>query len=75
MQRTLHVETGLVDAIGDQYTNTRQWKVLNYKESIESLYRDKYQQGIDEEQENMINQGVYKVVHKKDVPKGTKILD
>lgn len=48
-EESIHVETGLVGATGDQYSDTQQLKVLNYKESMESPYWDKYQQGIDKE--------------------------
>jgi hypothetical protein len=45
-----YVETALVDAAGNKFGNTADLNVLNYKQSMESPYRDKYVEGIDEEQ-------------------------
>jgi len=64
-----------VPSISAVTSSERQLKVLNYKESMESSFQDNYQQGIGNDHEPVAKLGVLKVEHKKDVPKGTKILD
>jgi hypothetical protein len=49
--------------------------VLNYKQSLESPYRDKYVEGIDEEQYKMSRNEVFEEVNVDDIPPGTKLLD
>lgn len=54
-ENSICVETGMVCAIWDQYTNMQQLKVQNYKESLESSYQDRYQHRIDEQQECLVS--------------------
>jgi hypothetical protein len=69
------VETGLVSASGNEFSNTAELNVLNYKQSMESPYRDKYVEGIDEEQYKMSRSEVFEEVNVDDIPPGTKLLD
>jgi hypothetical protein len=69
------VETGLVGATGTDYGNTADLNVLNYKQSMDSPYRDKYVEGIDEEQYKMSRNEVFEEVNVDDIPAGTKLLD
>jgi hypothetical protein len=68
------VETGLVGAAGNDFGNTAELNVLNYKQLMESPYRDKYVEGIDEEQYKMSHNEVFEV-NVDDIPPGTKLLD
>jgi hypothetical protein len=70
-----YVETALVGATGNKFGNTADLNVLNYKQSMESLYRDRYVEGIDEEQYKMSRNEVFEEVHVDDIPPGTKLLD
>jgi hypothetical protein len=49
--------------------------VLNYKQSMESPYRDKYDEGIVEEQYKMPRNEVFEEVNVDNIPPGTKLLD
>jgi hypothetical protein len=69
------VETGLVGATGTDYGNTADLNVLNYKQSMDSPYRDKYVEGIDEEQYKMSRNEVFEEVNVDDIPAGTRLLD
>jgi hypothetical protein len=69
------VETGLVGAAGNEFGNTAELNVLNYKQSMESLYSEKYVEGIDEEQYKMPRNEVFEEVNIDDIPPGTKLLD
>jgi hypothetical protein len=42
-----YVEIALVGAAGNKFGNTADLNVLNYKQSMESQYRDRYVEGID----------------------------
>jgi hypothetical protein len=57
------VETGLVGAAGNYFSNTAELNVLNYKQSMESPYRDKYVEGIDEEQCKISRNEVFEEVN------------
>jgi hypothetical protein len=70
-----YVETALVGAAGNKFGNTADLNVLNYKQSMESPHRDKYVEGIDEEQYKMSRNEVFEEVHVDDIPPGTKLLD
>jgi hypothetical protein len=69
------VETGLVGAVGNEFGNTAELNVLNYKQAMESPYRDKYAEGIDEEQYKMSRNEVFGEVNVDDIPPSTKLLD
>jgi hypothetical protein len=69
------VETGLVGAAGNEFGNTAKLNGLNYKQSMESPYRDKYAEGIDEEQYKMSRNEAFKEINIYDIPPGTKLLD
>jgi hypothetical protein len=69
------VETGLVGAAGNDFSNTAELNVLNYKQSMESPYRGKYVEGIDEQQYKMSCNEVFEEVNVDDIPPGTKLLD
>jgi hypothetical protein len=69
------VETGLVGAAGNEFGNTAELNVLNNKRSMESPYRDKYVEGINEEQYKMSHNEVFEEVNLGDIPPGTKLLD
>jgi hypothetical protein len=70
-----YIETALVGAAGNKFGNTADLNVLNYKQSMESPYRDRYVEGIDEEQYKMSHNEVFEEVHVDDIPPGTKLLD
>jgi hypothetical protein len=57
-----YVETALVGTAGNKFGNTAGLNVLNYKQSMESPYRDRYVEGIDEEQYKMSRNEVFKEV-------------
>jgi hypothetical protein len=57
------VEIGLVGAAGNDFSNTAELNVLNYNQSMESPYCDKYVEGIDEEQYKMSRNEVFEEVH------------
>jgi hypothetical protein len=69
------VETALVGVAGNKFGNTADLNVLNYKQSMESPYRDRYVEGIDEEQYKISRNEVLKEVHADDIPPGTILLD
>jgi hypothetical protein len=62
------VETGLVGATGNESGNKAELNVLNYKQSMESPYLDKYVEGIDEEQCKMSCNEVFEEVNVDDIP-------
>jgi hypothetical protein len=70
-----YVETALVGAAGNKFGNTAGLNVLNYKQSMESPYCNRYVEGIDKEQYKMSCNEVFKEVHVGDIPPGTKLLD
>jgi hypothetical protein len=70
-----YVETALVGAAGNKFGKTADLNVLNYKQSMESPYGDRYVEGIDEEQYKMSRNEVFEEVHVDDIPPGTKLLD
>jgi hypothetical protein len=55
--------------------NTAELNVLNYKQSMERPYPDKYVEGIDEEQYKMSRNEVFEEVNVNNIPPGTKLLD
>jgi hypothetical protein len=57
------VETGLVGAAGNEFGNTAELNVLNYKQSMESPYRDKYVEGISEKRYKMSRNEVFEEVN------------
>jgi hypothetical protein len=69
------VETGLVGAAGNEFGNTADLNMLNYKQSMESPYRDKYVEGIDEEHYKMSRNEVFEEINVDNIPPGTKLLD
>jgi hypothetical protein len=69
------VEIGLVGAAGNDFGNTAGLNVLNYKQSMDSPYRDKYVEGINEEQYKMSHNEVLEEVNVDNIPPGTKLLD
>jgi hypothetical protein len=69
------VETGLVGAAGNEFGNTAELNVLNYKQSMESPYRDKYVEGIDDKQYKMSRNEGIEEGNADDIPPGTKLLD
>jgi hypothetical protein len=50
-------------------------KAVNYKQSMESPFRDKYVGEIDEEQYKMSRNEVFEEVNVDNIPPGTKLLD
>jgi hypothetical protein len=70
-----YVETALVGATGNKFDNTADLNVLNYKQSMESPYRNRYVKGMDKEQYKMSRNEVFEEVHVNDIPPGTKLLD
>jgi hypothetical protein len=70
-----YVETALVGAAGNKFGNTADLNMLNYKQSMEILYRNRYVEGIDEEQYKMSHNEIFEEVHVDDIPPGTKLLD
>ena len=71
---TTQVETAMVGATGHAYSNTSQLKTLNYKQSMESPYCDRYEQGMDEELYRMVDAHVFKEVDRDSLPRGTKLM-
>jgi hypothetical protein len=69
------VETGLVGAAGNEFGNTAELNVLNYKQAMESLYCDKHVEGINEEQYKMSRNEVFEEVNVDNILPGTKLLD
>jgi hypothetical protein len=61
------VATGLVCAAGNDFGNMAELNVLNYKQSMDSPYRDKYVEGIVEEQYKMSRNEVFEEVNVDDI--------
>ena len=68
-------EFSLVGATGTNYGTTAELKVMNYHQAMKTVNRKEWQQAIRVEHGKMQKYNVFKVVHKKDVPKGKKLVD
>ena len=68
-------EFSLVGATGTSYGTTAELKVMNYHQAMKTVDRKEWQQAIRVEHGKMQKYNVFKVVHKEDVPKGTKLVD
>ena len=68
-------EYSLVGATGTNYGTTSELQVLNYKQAMKSVNQTEWLKAIKVEHNKMIKYNVFEVVHKDDVPKGTKVVD
>ena len=68
-------EYNLVGATGTSYGTTEELQVMNYRQAMKSVNVKDWLKAIKVEHNKMIKYNVFEVVHKDDVPKGTKIVD
>ena len=65
----------LVGATGHNYGNTAELSVMNYKQAMETINKEEWLKAIKIEHAKMQKYNVFEVVHPKDVPKGTKLMN
>jgi uncharacterized protein YktA (UPF0223 family) len=65
----------LVGATGHNYGNTKELQVKNYHEAMASVDKKEWEKAIKMEYEKMQKYNVFKVVHRNEVPIGTKFID
>jgi hypothetical protein len=65
----------LVGATGHNYGNTKELQVKNYHEAMASVDKKEWEKAIKMEHEKMLKYNVFKVIHRDEVPIGTKFID
>ena len=71
-----YLEYGCVGAgIGSGIANTNELKVIGYDEAMQRKDRNEWLKSINEEHDRMLNNKVWMVVKKKDVPNNADIID
>jgi len=68
-------EVFLVGATGKNYGNTAELNVMNYKQAMATVDKDEWDKAVEVEHNKMLKYNVFKVVNRKDVPKGVKMFD
>jgi hypothetical protein len=61
--------------IGGGFTNTKELKVINYKEAVNGPDGVSWQAEVENEYQQMVANKVFEVVLRKDLPAGKKIID
>jgi len=61
--------------VGGGFENTKELKVMNYKEAINGPDGMRWQAEVENEYQRMVTNKVFEVVLRKDLPVGTKIID
>jgi hypothetical protein len=68
-------EFGLVGAgIGGGFENKAELKVMKFDKAMSGPNKEKWEKATDEEHEHMLKHKVWKVVKRRDVPKGALLL-
>ena len=68
-------EISLIGATGEGFSHTSELQVMNYKQAMASKDAAAWQMEVDKEHQRMVDNDVWEVVPKSEVPKGTKILN
>ncbi len=61
--------------VGGGFKNTKELKVMNYKEAVNGPDGVRWQAEVENEYQRMVANKVFEVVLRKDLPVGTKIID
>ena len=68
-------ELALVGAgLGGGFTNTKELKVMKFKEAMASSDKDKWQTAVDKEHDCMKKHNVWKAVNAEDIPSNTTVI-
>jgi hypothetical protein len=71
----VRAEISLIGATGEGFSHTSELQVMNYKQAMASKDAAAWQVEVDKEHQRMVDNDVWEVVPKSEVPKGTKILN
>ena len=65
---------GVGAGVGGGFTNTNELRVMKFKEAINGPDAKHWQKAVDEEYERMVKSGVFKVIPRKELEAGAKVL-
>lgn len=68
-------EITLIGATGEGFSHTSELQVMNYKQAMASKDAAAWQVEVDKEHQRMVDNDVWEVIPKSEVPKDTKILN
>ena len=68
-------EVALVGATGEGFSHTSELKVMNYKQAMNSDDASKWQVEVDKEHKRMVDNDVWSVVERHQIPSGAKPID
>ncbi len=67
--------TNVSAGVGGGFDNTKELKVMNYKEAINGPDGVRWKAEVENKYQQMLTNKVFEVVLRKDLPTGTKIID
>jgi hypothetical protein len=71
----VEAEITLIGATGEGFSHTSELQVMNYKQAMASKDAAAWQVEVDKEHQRMVDNDVWEVIPKSEVPKDTKILN